>query len=826
MPTRTELRVAGKRICVSNLDKLLFPAAGFTKAALIDYYARVAKVLLPHLRNRPLTLKRYPDGVQGEHFYEKNAPSHTPAWVKLFGVPRHRGEEKICYILLNDLQTLVWSANLANIELHTFLAKVPHLERPTMLVFDLDPGEGNNILDCARIAIIIRDKLRALGIDCLPKVSGSLGLHLHVPLNKPNVTYAQTSQFAKTLALQLEKEQPDRVVARMSKELRQGKIFIDWSQNSEHKTTIAPYSIRAKAERPRVAVPVTWEELADACQANRPEQLEFEPDDIFRRLEAMGDIFEPLLKMKQRLPPESLLTGSQDQLSEYRAKRHFSKTPEPDSPQQTRPDSNFYVIQKHAASRLHFDLRLEMEGALKSWAVPKGIPLKPGEPHLAIHVEDHPLEYGGFEGTIPEPEYGAGTVMVWDRGHYDVQGDSAPDAYHSGKIGLRFHGAKLAGDWVLLKAESSGPNHWLILKTGESAANPKAEARSVLSGRTMKEIAKDKQSVRSISNSLAKELAQLSKKEPDYVRPMQCTAVEELPEKGDWIFEVKFDGYRTEAIKKGDSVRLVSRNGKDLTGRFPEVAETVRSLSFTELVLDGEIVALDPQGHPSFQALQNKKPEAVVFYAFDLLNLNSHTLLPWPLRKRKELLARVLAGQEGALRLCANLPGKPGQISDEIRKLDLEGVVAKRSDSRYEPGKRSDSWLKYKTANEQEFVVGGYVPGTHGFESLLVGVYEHDSLLFVGKVLNGFTPALRSPIARLFPELEARRCPFANLPEKRKGGEGLTAEQMRRCRWLRPELVVRVAFREWTAAGLLRHPFFIALREDKSPEEVVREQKQ
>ena len=344
----------------------------------------------------------------------------------------------------------------------------------------------------------------------------------------------------------------------------------------------------------------------------------------------------------------------------------------------------------------------------------------------------------------------------------------------------------------------------------------------------MQQIAKTKSATWSgnISPALLKSLNALSRKEPDYVKPMQCTPVEQLPTQDDWIFEVKLDGYRTEAIKKANSVRLVSRNGKDLTERFPEVAQAVALLPFEDLALDGEIVALDPQGRPSFQALQNRKAEPVVFYAFDLLNLNSHSLLPWPLRKRKELLGELLAGQQGPLRFCADLPGSPELISAEIRKHDLEGVVAKRTDSRYEPGKRSAHWLKYKTANEQEFVVGGYVPGTHGFESLLVGVYEQDALKFVGKVLNGFTPALRSPIARLFPELETRRCPFANLPEKRKGGEGLTAEQMRRCRWLRPELVVRVAFREWTKAGLLRHPFYVALREDKPAEEVVREERQ
>lgn len=784
---------------VSNLQKPLF--SGFTKSALIDYYARIAKTVLPHVRNRPLTLKRFPDGVGGFHFYQKDAPDHTPPWVKLFGVPRRRGEPKICHVLLNDLPTLIWSANLANIELHTFLAKAPHLERPTQMVFDLDPGEGADLLDCAEIAMELRKRLAGCDLETFIKVSGSHGLHLHVPINRPDASYEQTRSLAQKIARQFEQE--FAVTSNMSKEKRRGKVFIDWSQNTDFKTTVAPYSIRAKSEVPYVAAPVLWSELEHACSSKNCEMLRFRPEQIEQRIQKLGDIFKPLLSLKQKLPKQ--WPPASTPLESYRKKRDFSKSPEPAAIMKPESHSRRFVVQKHAASHLHFDLRLEMEGGLKSWALPKGIPLKPGKPHLAIHVEDHPLDYAEFEGIIPKNQYGAGSVMVWDIGEYEVENGNPVYAFQTGKIALKLSGKKLSGNWVLFKTErqTADKEHWLIIKTGDPVPKIKAESRSALTGRTLDQITKEK--------SRTWGLPDLPEKEPGFLKPMQCELVEQLPEGQGWIYELKLDGYRCEAIKNGNSVRLISRNGKDFSERFSEVTKDVAGLDMESGVLDGELVALNAQGQPSFQELQNKKPEQLVFYAFDLLNLNSRSLLGVPLATRKTTLEKLLTGAKGVVRFCSNLPGSPAQIEAEIRKHSLEGVIAKRADSLYEPGKRG--WLKYKTANEQEFVVGGFVPGSHGFESLLVGFYQDDLLRYAGKVLNGFTPALRTPIAKLFPPLESRRCPFSNFPK----------DQMRRCRWLLPELVVRVAFREWTSAGLLRHPSYVAMRADKPAEEVRRE---
>jgi bifunctional non-homologous end joining protein LigD len=295
MSKKQTMAVEGQPVAVSNLDKVLYPATGFTKAHVIDYYVRVAPFLLPHLKDRPVTLKRYPSGVGGPHFYEKNAPKFTPNWVATFPVPRRSGESDIRYVLINDLRTLVWSANLANLELHPFLHRVPEINRPTMVVFDLDPGEGVDLRQCGEVALLLKSELERLGLQSFLKVSGSKGMQVYVPLNRP-VTYEATRPFAQSMAALLEEKHPDRVISEMSKSVRAGKVFIDWSQNADFKTTVSVYSLRATRERPFVSMPVTWDE------AKKPGSLEFDPEAALKRLEKTGDLFAPLLKLKQTLP--------------------------------------------------------------------------------------------------------------------------------------------------------------------------------------------------------------------------------------------------------------------------------------------------------------------------------------------------------------------------------------------------------------------------------------------------------------------------------------------------------------------------------------------
>lgn len=299
-PKKQEVEIEGRKITVSNLDKVLYPP-DFTKGQVIDYYIRVSRIILPHLKDRPITLKRYPDGVNGQHFYEKDAPKFTPAWVKTFPVPRRDGGRDIRYIVINDLPTLVWCSNLANLEIHPFLHRVPAIDSPTQIVFDLDPGEGVDVLACAEVAFLLKDVLERMKLKSFAKVSGSKGIQLSIPLNT-TVTYATTQPFAKGLADLMAQQHPKLVVAEMTKSLRPGKVFIDWSQNSDFKTTVGVYSLRAKSERPTVSMAVQWDELERALKSRDKDRLSFEPEAALKQLEKTGDPFAPVLKLKQKLP--------------------------------------------------------------------------------------------------------------------------------------------------------------------------------------------------------------------------------------------------------------------------------------------------------------------------------------------------------------------------------------------------------------------------------------------------------------------------------------------------------------------------------------------
>jgi bifunctional non-homologous end joining protein LigD len=301
---KTQLDIDGVTVEVSNLGKVFYPKSGFTKGQVIDYYVRISPYLLPHLKNRPITLKRYPNGAGGFFFYEKNCPS-PPPWVNTTKVPRSEGGQ-ISYCMLNSLPSLIWAANLADLELHTFLHRASGLDRPTALAFDLDPGAPADVISCCGVAIQLHDLFAALKMECFPKTSGSKGLQVYVPLNTPT-SYEKTKPFAHAVAELLERRSPDRIVSKMLKVLRKGKVLVDWSQNDSHKTTVNVYSLRA-VERSLVSTPVTWDEIRKAVRENRASSLQFETRDVLRRVRSKGDLFAPVLTLKQKLPPLSALS--------------------------------------------------------------------------------------------------------------------------------------------------------------------------------------------------------------------------------------------------------------------------------------------------------------------------------------------------------------------------------------------------------------------------------------------------------------------------------------------------------------------------------------
>jgi bifunctional non-homologous end joining protein LigD len=571
-------------------------------------------------------------------------------------------------------------------------------------------------------------------------------------------------------------------------------------------------------------------------------------------------------------------------LKTYKAKRDFSKTGEPKGgkplPKKVKGASRF-VIQKHDARRLHYDFRLEMEGVLKSWAVPKGLPWKQGEKHLAVEVEDHPGEYATFEGIIPEGQYGGGTVMVWDRGNYYVYGEQPAKSLREGKLHLVLDGEKAKGEWTLvrIRGRDDEKNQWLILKTGASAKllSKKREDQSVKTGRTMKQIAEQRDaewesnreeketSARSTLKSRIK--AALKKKDvrkekvgrdlsarrrdksgpqfdghlgkaslplarPRFIEPMKPRLLENPPTTGDWIYELKFDGIRAIAVKDGSKVKLISRNGNELRARFSEIADAVKKLPIKECVIDGEVVALDEEGRSSFQLLQALEMEGrrapVRFYVFDLLELNSKSLIKLSLSQRKELLARICDNVADPIRFSGAIGGDAKSLLAEVKRRGLEGLIGKQRDSVYEPGRRSGAWIKLKCVNEQEFVIGGYTPpggSRKYFGAILVGYYDAGRFKFAGKVGTGFNSKSLSILHKKFQAEGCDDCPFVDLPSKQGGQwvQGITPSMMRKMHWTNPKFVAQIKFAEWTRDGKLRQPVFLGLREDKNPADVIRE---
>ncbi len=496
---------ATRPVTFSNTGKEYFPS-GYTKGEMIKYYLEVAPFMVPHLKDRPVTLIRFPNGVRGESFYEKNAPKHAPDWVTTYQVPRRHREGHINYILINDAETLAWCANLGAIELHPFLHRVPDIDIPTHVAFDLDPGEGADIFTCIEVALLLKDLFSGLGLESFPKVSGSKGIQIYVPLNT-GATYDVTQPFAKSVAELLQREHPKLVVSAMSKALRKKKVMIDWSQNHQSKTTVSVYSMRGKRDEPFVSMPLTWKEISRARSPRNREPLDFTPTEALRRLKKVGDLFAPVLTLKQRLPeafldvvakpaatksPRSTARGEKDALTRYAAKRDFAVTDEPRGKvdRKSAEGAKRFVIQKHAASRLHYDFRLEMDGTLKSWAVPKGPPYELGVKRAAFEVEDHPLDYMNFEGTIPKGQYGGGTVMVWDTGTYELLGGS----HAKGDLKLQLHGKKLKGEWHIFRIKSDEEKPMWLLAKSKVPAKPvsvRCDDRSVLTQRSMVRIAAD-----------------------------------------------------------------------------------------------------------------------------------------------------------------------------------------------------------------------------------------------------------------------------------------------------------------------------------------------
>jgi len=518
-----------------------------------------------------------------------------------------------------------------------------------------------------------------------------------------------------------------------------------------------------------------------------------------------------------------------DPLAPYRAKRSLERTPEPAGSRTPTPwegGGGLFVVHKHAARRLHFDLRLEMDGVLRSWAVPKGPSYNTADKRLAVLVEDHPLEYGDFEGLIPEGNYGAGAVIVWDRGRW-VPVEDPVAGLAKGKLLFELRGIKLHGLWTLVKLKKSDKD-WLLIKERDgyaSASGPLPPEESVLSGLTVEDL----KAGRTPADGIRAELERLGAPKREVraeTAPLMLAESRDRPfSDPGWLFELKLDGYRLLAARSSAPPRLFSRNGNDLASSFPEVSRAVGALPLSRVVLDGEVVALDESGRPSFQRLQQRAKltraldirraaveNPVTFYAFDLLAAEDFDLRPLPLTKRKELLRKLLP-PAGLIRFLDHFEGEGEVLYQQVRSLGLEGIVAKRADSPYRAG-RSSSWIKVRTRRSDDFVVVGFTTpkgARTGLGALLLGQYVGGDLIYSGRAGSGFTGGQLAEVRAQLDELR--------LPEPPCGGP---IPQEKGITWTEPRLVCEVEFTEWTDEGLLRQPVFLRFRDDKKPEECVR----
>jgi bifunctional non-homologous end joining protein LigD len=860
--------VDGHQISVTHLDKVIYPQTGTRKVEIIDYYNRIADVMIPHITRRPVTRKRWPDGVDAAPFFEKNLPEHAPSWIERQSI--EHSDRTVLYPIIDTRAALVWFGQQSALELHVpqyrfdsdldggiAREELRATRKADRIVFDLDPGPGVDLGRCAEVALAIRDILAGIGMTAYPVTSGSKGIHLYARLPTP-VSPDGARKVAKQIATQLQHEMPDRVTASMAKSQRVGRVFIDWSQNSGSKTTLAPYSLRGTPQ-PWAAAPREWDELEDKDLR----QLTF--DEVLERVDEYGDLLadldpptgpsgtptghsgtptgpsgtpsghsgassgpsstgavdsgpvdererpvdererpldeperpvdererpvdererpldEPERPVDERERPVDGGGGPVVDLGEYRRKRDASKTPEPFGDEQhlseSRSSEPIFVIQEHHATRLHYDFRLERDGVLVSWAVPKNLPVDGDQNRLAIQTEDHPMDYATFEGQIPKGEYGGGTVSIWDHGTYETE------KWRDKEIIVRLHGERIQGRYVLIK---TGDKNWLAHLMSD-------EPRPIMPD---------------------------SLRDP---RPMLASdeSIENLTDER-WAFEGKWDGYRILVRYQGGRLTLTSRSGQDLTDDFPELHSVADDLGLIDAILDGEVVAVDSHGRTNFTLLASRSRRAgddaddvaIKLMLFDALYINGTSLLRRPWSDRRALLdelAPVFAGSD-VVEIPPLLDGPGSAAMAHSREKGWEGVVAKRRDSTYQQGRRTTTWLKQKNWRDIEVVIGGWRPGkgnrANRIGSLLVGLPEETGLRYVGRVGSGLSDReLDDLLAELEP-LRIKRSPFVEKLDRPVQFDSV---------WVLPKLVVEVRFMDWTSTGHLRHPTWRGIRRDKLP---------
>jgi DNA ligase D-like protein (predicted ligase)/DNA ligase D-like protein (predicted polymerase)/DNA ligase D-like protein (predicted 3'-phosphoesterase) len=769
------VQVGKRKIELSNLEKVLYPDDSILKAELIRYYARLSPTILSHLKGRPLSLVRFPDGITGEKFFQKNRPEWTPEWIDHVELGSEGKDDKIDYVLATEEATLVWLANLACIEMHQMHCRRPDFDKPDYFVIDLDPPEDFGFTNVVEIALDLKAHLERYGYHPFVKTTGRKGLHVLVPL-EPKWSFQKVFEAAEDVARPFVGAHARSTTLNIKKEARRGKVLVDIYRNRTYQTIVSTYSVRGLPGAP-VSMPLSWERLEQVRMAsdftihNVPE-IVFDEGDAW---EAIGAYASNLhTDRKTPAPPRSLSTSRKrktpETLESYAKKRSFEKTPEP-PPDIAVGEGNAFVVHRHHASRLHYDLRLEQEGVLKSWAVPKGLPPRPGIKRLAVATEDHPLEYLNFEGTIPKGEYGGGDMWIFARGKYEFTKRKKDGFY------VRLKSKELNAEY---RTYNTKENEWII----ERVDKPQVDWLR------------------------------------DPIEPMLADAQSSPPDSDDYLFEVKWDGIRAMISLDEGIIRIMSRNQHDITEKFPELNIPEAAFRASAALFDGEIVCLDEAGKPVFKHVIHRVQQTstgaveraasrypVVCYLFDCLYLDGRPIVSEPLVRRRAWLADAV--RKGTPYRVSDVVPEGKELFRAARALGLEGIVAKERTSTYQPGKRSSQWIKVKTRQTLDCVIIGYTEGKGDrettFGALQIAAREGTTLRYLGKVGTGFDSKLLKEIYQRLKGIKKVKRPVEEKPLDDKSTI-----------WIEPKLVCEVQYASFTKDKLLREPVFVRLREDLS----------
>ncbi|MHB8881084.1 MAG: non-homologous end-joining DNA ligase [Thermodesulfovibrionales bacterium] len=771
--TSQRVRVNGRTIELSNLEKVLYPSGNILKAELIEYYLKVAPTVLSHVKGRPLSLVRYPEGIEGERFFQKNRPDWAPQWIEHVRLGGAEKGEEVDYVIATAGSSLVWLANLACIELHQMHCRSPHFDRPDYFVFDLDPPDGFNFRDLVDIALGLKEHIEGFGYRPFVKTTGSRGLHILVPI-EPKWTFDKVFEAAEDVARQFVGAHSRLTTLHIRKEARKGRVLLDIYRNRTYQTIVAAYSLRGLPGAP-VSMPLRWEQLTGLGSA-AAYTLRDVPGEIQRNGDAWEGIAayasglhtQPKRAEAGRASSGSLKQEVPEQLRDYTGKRSFGKTPEP-QPAEVVGEGDAFVLHRHHATRLHYDLRLEKDGVLKSWAVPKGMPPRPGIIRLAVSTEDHPLQYANFEGTIPKGEYGGGRIWIYSRGKYEITSEKK-EGFH-----VQLQSRELSAEYRMHHTRES---EWLL----ERVDTPQVDWLR------------------------------------DPIEPMLAQSRHGPPASGDYLYEVKWDGIRAMISLDEGEIRIRSRNQKDITARFPELLLPDKAFRATSALFDAEIVCLDDGGKPVFQSviqrLQQGGKAAIeharsrhpaVCYIFDCLYLDGRPLVNDPLIRRREWMEDAVR-RDTPYRVSEAVNEGAGLFKAAV-EMGLEGIMAKERDSVYRPGSRSSQWLKIKKRETMDCLIIGYTKGGGSrqalFGALQLAVREASGLRYLGKVGTGF-------------DLKVMKETVAHLKKIKKTGRPVRerppddAETV----WIEPRAVCEVQFASLTKDGMLREPVFIRLRPD------------